>query len=156
MGLDNGFSLRNKKTGQIINLFHFRKYYELADYFRSFEMLPKFDGTEGHSYEYPVTESNLSALKSQLEPIYNTLIKLPENTVSYYDDVGYPQKYTKLFYSNTFDPTHSQSAFAGTKLIRLYQRIDSLLEILDNIKYTWYNDEEHVDDTYEIIFYDSF
>lgn len=156
MGLDNGFQLRNKKTGQVVSLFHFRKYYELAEYFRSFPMLPKYDGAEGHSYEYQVTEENLSKLKTIIEPVYNTLVKLPENTVSYYDDTGYPHKYTKLFYGNTFDPTCSQSSFAGTKLIRLYHRITSLLEILDNMKYTWYNDEEHGDDTYEIIFYDSF
>jgi hypothetical protein len=156
MGLDNGFQLRNKKTGQIIDLFHFRKYYELAEYFRSNPMLPKFNGTEGDSYEYAVTEQNLSTLQAMIAPIYNVLIKLPENTVAYYDDNGYPQKYTKMFYGNDFDPTGSSSSFAGTKLIRLYQRIAALLEMLDNIKYTWYNEEEQTDDTYELIFYDSF
>ncbi|MBQ8806279.1 MAG: hypothetical protein IJZ68_07500 [Bacteroidaceae bacterium] len=153
MGLDNGFQLRSKKTGKTVDLFHFRKYYELAEYFRSFKMLPKFDGTEGASYLYPVTEENLTELKRQLQPIYDTIVKLPENTISYYDEMGYPQKYTKLFYGNDFDPTSSQSAFAGAKLIRLYQRVNSLLEVLDNFKYACYND---TDDTYEIIFYDSY
>ena len=156
MGLDNGFQLRNKTTGLTVDLFHFRKYYELADYFRRFKMLPKFDGTEGESYEYPVTKENLEKLAAQLEPIYNTLIKLPANTVAYYDEMGYPDKYTKLFYGDDFDPTRSQSAFAGAKLIRFYQRINSLLEILDNMQYIWYNEEEKKNDTYEIIFYDSY
>lgn len=154
MGLDNGFQLRNKNTGATIDLFHFRKYYELADYFRSFEMLPKFDGTEGESYKYAVTKENLTNLKQRIEPIYNVLIKLPFNTVTYYDEVGYPEKYIKLFYSEDFDPTSSQSCFAGAKLIRLYQRIESLLEIFDNTQDTYY-DNEHKD-SYEIIFYDSY
>ena len=156
MGLDNGFQLRNKKTGKTVDLYHFRKYYELADYFRGFKMLPKFDGTDGESYTYPVNAENLTALKQVLEPIYNTLIKLPANTIAYYDEEGYPEKYRKLFYTNDFDPTSSQSSFAGAKLVRLYQRIDSLLEILDNSRFTWYNDEEHQEDAYEIIFYDSY
>ena len=156
MGLDNGFQLRSKKTGKTVDLFHFRKYYELADYFRKFQMLPKFDGTEGESYEYPVTEENLTALKHIIEPVYNVLVKLPENTVAYYDEMGYHQKYAKLFYGNDSDHTASQSAYAGAKLIRLYQRIQSLLEILDNSRFTCYNDEEHKDEAYEIIFYDSY
>lgn len=156
MGLDNGFTLRNKKNNTQIELFHFRKYYELADFFRRYSMLPNSDGQEDPSYMYPVTESNLKELQHELEPIYQTLIKLPENTIAYYDENGYPTKYAKLFYGNDFDPTTSQSAFAGAKLIRLYQRIGSLLEILDNIRFVWYNDEEHKDDTYEIVFYDSF
>ena len=86
MGLDNGFQLRNKKTGKTVDLYHFRKYYELADYFRGFKMLPKFDGTEGKSYNYPVNAENLTTLKQVIEPIYNTLIKLPANTVAYYDE----------------------------------------------------------------------
>jgi hypothetical protein len=156
MGLDNGFRLREKNTGKTIDLFHFRKYYELADYFRGFKMLPKWDGTEGDSYEYAVTSENLTALKQMIEPVYVTLAKLPENTIAYYDEEGYSEKYRKLFYGNDFDPTSSQSAFAGAKLIRLYQRINALLEILDNSRFTWYNDEEHQEDAYEIIFYDSY
>lgn len=156
MGLDNGFQLRNKQTGVTVDLFHFRKYYELADYFRKFKMLPKYDGTDGESYEYAVTNENLTELQRIIEPIYNTLIKLPANTIAYYDEMGYPEKYAKLFYGEDFDPTSSQSAFAGAKLIRLYQRIESLLEVLDNFGYVWYNNEEHKDDTFEIIFYDSY
>ena len=91
MGLDNGFQLREKKTGKTIDLFHFRKYYELADYFRGFKMLPKWDGTEGDSYEYAVTTENLTALKQMIEPVYVTLAKLPENTIAYYDEEGYSE-----------------------------------------------------------------
>lgn len=156
MGLDNGFQLRNKITGKTVDMFHFRKYYELAEYFRRFKMLPKFDGSEGDSYEYPVTKDNLTNLQHIIEPVYNTLIKLPSNTVAYYDEEGYSEKYRKLFYGNDFDPTSSQSSYAGAKLIRLYQRIESLLEILDNSRFAWYNDEEHQEDVYEIIFYDSY
>lgn len=150
MGLDNGFQLRNKKTGKTIDLFHFRKYYELAEYFRSQPMLPKFDGSEGASYEYAVTKDFLQTLQHQLDPIYTELVKLP--SVAYCDDNGYPKKYTKLFYNHSFDPTDSQSSFAGQKLMRLYNRIDALLEILDMLEIMSYNSEAE----YEIIFYDSF
>ena len=156
MGLDNGFTLRNKKNNTQIDLFHFRKYYELADFFRRYSMLPRDDNEDGPSYLYAVTESNLKELQHEITPIYQILIKLPENTIAYYDENGYPAKYTKLFYGNDFDPTSSQSSFAGTKLVRLYQRIEALLEILDNSRFVWYNDKEHKDDTYEIVFYDSF
>jgi hypothetical protein len=156
VGLDNGFTLHNKKNNTQINLFHFRKYYELADFFRRYPMLPRDDNEDGPSYLYAVTESNLKELQHEITPIYQALIKLPENTIAYYDENGYPSKYTKLFYGNDFDPTSSQSSFAGTKLVRLYQRIEALLEILDNSRFVWYNDEEHKDDTYEIVFYDSF
>lgn len=156
MGLDNGFALRNKKNNTQIQLFHFRKYYELADFFRKCPMLPRDDGRDGPSYLYLATENNLKELQHEIAPIYQTLIKLPENTIAYYDENGYPTKYSKLFYGNDFDPTSSQSSFAGAKLIRLYKRIEALLEILDNIQFVWYHDEERQDDTYEIVFYDSF
>ncbi len=156
MGLDNGFSLRNIKTGMRMDLLHFRKYYELADFFRQYKMLPKTDGSAGDSYMYAVTEEVLDKLQHQLEPIYNELIKLPTNTVAYYDENGYPAKYVKLFYSADFDPTSSQSAFAGTKLLRLYQRVDALKEILDNMKYIYYNEDEQSGNDWDIIFYDSY
>jgi hypothetical protein len=149
MGLDNGFVLRNKITGDKTSLFHFRNYYELANYFRQFDMLPKHNDEDGESHEYEVTESVLTKLQQIIFPIYSVLIALPGNTVAYYDEVGYPQKYAKLFYSNSFNPIESSSSFAGRKLIQLYQRIDSLLEILDNLEPSCYN-------PHEIIFYDSF
>ena len=154
MGLDNVFRLRNKKTGIQMDLFHFRNYYELADYFRRFEMLPK-SGTNEPSYEYAVTRENLTTLQQLLEQAYNLLIKLPLNTVTYYDDMGYPEKYHKLLYGEDFNPASSQSSFAGIKLLNLYQRIDSLLEILDNIQKVWYNNEQ-IQGEYEIIFCDSY
>lgn len=155
MGLDNVFRLRNKKTGIQIDLFHFRNYYELADYFRRFEMLPKSNGTNEQSYEYAVTHENLTTLQRLLEPAYNLLIKLPLNTVTYYDDMGYPEQYHKLLYGEDFNPASSQSSFAGINLLNLYQRIDSLLEILDSIQTVWYNNEQ-IQGEYEIIFCDSY
>jgi hypothetical protein len=156
MGLDNGFSMRNKKTGVIIDLFHFRKYYELAEFFRKYPMLPRLDGKPEDSYTYAVTEDILNKLQHELESIYSALIKLPANTVRYYDENGYPVRYSKLFFGLDFDPTSSQSMFAGEKLIRLYQRVDALKETLEQMQYIYREDEEVHNTEWEIIFYDSY
>lgn len=155
MGLDNGFVLRNRKNPrQTMELFSFRKYYELAEFFRHTPMLPNTDGTDSESYEYAVDEQILNKLKAEIEPIYQELIKIRPNTLAMYDDKGYPKKYYEMFYGNDFDVTSSQSAFAGQKLVRLYQRIDSMLEILENLSYSYRDSDEKPD--FEIILYDSY
>lgn len=146
MGLDNGFVLRKRCEPQIeIELCNFRNFHALADFFRREKMLPNKDGSTNPSYEYAVTLDLLHRLQFRIESIYNELIKLPANTVSYYDDNGYPSRYSEMFYANDFDPTSSSDVFVGTKLIRLYQRIDSLREIMENMSAD-----------YEVIFYDSY
>ena len=150
MGLDNGFVLRNSKTKeQVVELFSFRNYHEMANFFRRTPMLPNINGTDEPSYEYAVNAEVLTQLKLHIDPIYRELSVLPANTVDYYDENGYPAKYRKLFFGNDFDPTDSRSSFAGNKLIRLYQRIDALSELLVNIEY---GDNKDL----EIILYDSY
>jgi hypothetical protein len=68
-------------------------------------------------------------------------------TVSCYDDNGYPKKYQEMFYDMEFNPVYSSSSFAGSKLLRLYERIQALLEILDGL-------DESAD--WEVQFYDSY
>ena len=150
MGLDNGFVLRDSKTKeQIIELFSFRNYHELANFFRKTPMLPNTDGTEEPSYEYATNAELLTQLKLHIDPIYRELSVLPANTVDYYDENGYPAKYKKLFFGNEFDPTDSRSSFAGSKLMRLYHRIDALFELFANLEY---DENKHL----EIVFYDSY
>ena len=139
MGLDNGFILRNKTTNKDVELFSFRNYYALANFFRT-----------GDETEYEVSEQQLTDLLHQLKPVYEELKRLPMNTVGYYDDHGYPDKYCKLFYGSDFNPTDSESSFGGYKLMKLYNRVEALLEIMENIRYSDCSDE------YCIIFYDSY
>lgn len=155
MGLDNGFVLRNRNNPhQTMELFSFRKYYELADFFRRTPMLPNINGTKEESYEYAVDRQVLDKLQREIQPIYQELVKLRPNTLAMYDEEGYPKKYHEMFYGNDFDVTSSQSAFAGQKLVRLYQRIDSMMEILDNMSYSYRDSDEKPD--FEIILYDSY
>lgn len=149
MGLDNGFILRKKGEKEGIYLFNFRNFYALANMFRREQMLPNIESPDEPSYEYAVTEEKLEAIHRMIEPIYLELIKLHPNKLGYYDEKGYPKKYNELFFGNEFDPTNSQSAFAGQKLVKLYQRINALLEIMDGL---------HINcpDDMEIIFYDSY
>lgn len=127
MGLDNGFVLKSKKNKNInIELSYFRKYYELDNY-----IMAKGIKTN-YGYKVIVSKELLKELFYQIKDIAEALIKLPINTIFEYDEEGYPKEYYDLFYGEDFSPCESTSDFAGEKLIKLYNRINSMLEILEN------------------------
>lgn len=146
MGLDNGFVLKSKKNKNInIELCYFRNYYELNEYIMTKGIKTNYE------YEVIVSKELLKDLFYQIKDIAEALIKCPNNIILKYDIEGYPEEYRDHFYGEQFSPCNSPSAFAGSKLIRLYNRIDSMLEILENELYNENDDEQ---DLY-IVFYSS-
>lgn len=127
MGLDNGFILKNDKLDISIELAYFRKYFELDDYVRC-------HATRKPEEEeiYLIDLDFLTSLQNQITPIYEQLVKIPTPLIAKYDDSGYPEKYDKYFYGNDFNPRDSGSAFAGAKLMRLYRRVDTMIELFEN------------------------
>ena len=136
MGLDNGFVLRFKDNPSYeVELAYFRKYYELDEYFPN------------QGEDVIVSKEDLVKLQLYIEPIYKLLKSLPKYIVEDYDNMGYPETGRwRAFENNDFTPLCSQSAFAGIKLMRLYERLDGIIEILEN----------DFSGKFEIYFYSSF
>lgn len=142
MGLDNGFLLRSKKhEGFEVELAYFRKFYELDDWCtRRCKRVS--------DYEVLVTEDDLIKLKEEISPIVKELQKLDEGKLLYYEENGFPKKYTTQFYGQEFDPTSSRSYCAGWKTLHLFHCIDCMLDIMQH-------NYDIKDDIY-IVFYSSF
>lgn len=127
MGLDNGFELRERGNPSLnIEVAYFRKYYELDDWVR--RNARRLDG-DGEYFE--ITKSDLNKLLEEISPIVEIIGRYTYEKIAYFDDTGYPQCLVEKFYTKDFDPTSSQSAFAGNKLMRLYRSVLCMLEILD-------------------------
>ncbi|MGN0179631.1 MAG: hypothetical protein ACI4DY_09375, partial [Monoglobaceae bacterium] len=99
MGLDNGFEFRSRKNPNVrIEVANFRNYYELNHYMMQ-------NGKEtGVEYEVEVSRELLENLFNKISPIRDELIKLPGDTVAYYDDHEYPDEYYEEFHLNEFNP----------------------------------------------------
>lgn len=150
MGLDNGFEFRSRKNPNVrVEVTNFRNFYELNHYMMQ-------NGKEtGVEYEVEVSKELLEELRNAIEPIRNKLIRLPGDTVAYYDDHEYPDEYYEEFHLNEFNPATNETAYAGCKLLRLYDRINAMLEAFE-IADCQSESELFSGDDFYISFYSSF
>ena len=126
MGLDNGFVLRSKSNQNLsIEIASFRNYYELNSWMC--HRCVEFDDPS-----FAVPDDVLIELEQDIENIARELLKLSDSQIDYYEDNGWPQELEEKFYGKEFDPTHSHSAFAPHKLVRLYRTVLCIREILEN------------------------
>lgn len=150
MGLDNGFEFRSRKNPNVkIEVANFRNYYELNKYMMQSGKKTEFE------YEVEVSKELLEELLNKIKPIRDKLIKLPGDTVAYYDDHKYPDEYYEEFHMNEFNPATNESMYAGYKLLQLYERINTMLEAFENTRYQSKSELFSGDDFY-ISFYSSF
>ena len=150
MGLDNGFEFRSRKNPNVkIEVASFRNYYELNKYMMQSGKKTEFE------YEVEVSKELLEELLNKIKPIRDKLIKLPGDTVAYYDDHKYPDEYYEEFHMNEFNPATNESMYAGCKLLQLYERINTMLEAFENARYQSESELFSGDDFY-ISFYSSF
>lgn len=131
MGLDNGFILKHPDHTDLgCEIAYFRNYYELDSWVRC-----NCEETCKGSEWFKITLESIKELSNYIKPVYDVLIKVDDGLISKYDDEGYKSTVKARLdgnaYTNEFNPTNSQSSFAGHKLIHLYQSILSMIEILD-------------------------
>lgn len=127
MGLDNYFVLKNRNDTNIyIELSYFRNFYELRDY--AFRYGEKFSTSD---YDKIFSEELLRKLYCEIKDIAEKLSAIPENTLIKYDEEGYPEELDDLWYGEDFSPSRSRSCFAGSKLLRLYRALQSMIDILE-------------------------
>lgn len=125
MGLDAGFAISTDK----IEIAYFRNFHEL-DSWICYNCMQKDKNT------YDVTLEDLKILKEDLLPIARVLINVPERMMSKYDDRGsYPKKYKlddEELICEDFNPLISRSSFAGTKVMKLYNLVCTLINLLED------------------------
>ena len=137
MGLDNYFRIQGKQENRSINLAHFRKFYELDEWFMS-------HAPHIGNYEVQVTSEVLDKLQAEIDPVVDVLNKIGQSKIDFYEEHGYPKKYYIQFFGKTFNPTDSVSIYVGEELCRLKGVIDVIREILrlndpDEISVTFYS-----------------
>lgn len=130
MGLDNGFIIRNKQDEKFsLEIGYFRKFYELDEFIRT-------NCNEVSPDIFSVTVEVLEALKEELLPTVQVLIKIPQRLLEKYDFNGiYPKKYgfdnEEAIY-DTFNPHCSGSAFPGWKALKLYNVVCTMINFLND------------------------
>lgn len=141
MGLDNLFVLKSRKDNNLnLTFAAFSNFGELNDWgARNF----KRNDDSDDSGCYSVTKENIEKLLQYIEPVANDLKKLDDNTIAYYDNNNYPNKWEIKHYGNSFSPYSSDSAFGGFKVLRLYYILISMLSVLreNNCSFEPYNKE---------------
>lgn len=135
MGLNAGFTLRShnaeKEVTNKVEIAYFSKFHELDSWIR-YNCMQKAEDEN----LYDVTLEDLKILKEDLLPIARVLINVPERMMSKYDDRGsYPKKYKlddEELICEDFNPLTSRSSFAGTKVMKLYNLVCTLINLLED------------------------